>query len=149
MILAPTQSDCAPADLPRRICPHMVCQYDTFLKGFLNFDILIEKCNRNWSYVRKLVCKTSTKPVTEHTQSWLRKGVQALSYELWLLYRTVRFIAEEWELYYLMIRTESVLCSLPTQTCNYHCNKIYLRQISVKLFSVHTHNYIRLLRYCR
>ncbi len=24
-----------------------------FKKGFLNFDILIEKCNRNWSYVRK------------------------------------------------------------------------------------------------
>ncbi len=31
-----------------------VCQYDKFLIFFfLNFDILIEKCNRNWSNVRK------------------------------------------------------------------------------------------------
>ncbi len=33
----------------------MVCQYHTLKSFFLNFDILIEKCNRLWSNVRKLM----------------------------------------------------------------------------------------------
>ncbi len=31
-----------------------------FKRIFKNFHILVEKYDRNWSYVKKLLCKTST-----------------------------------------------------------------------------------------
>ncbi len=42
--------------LTLRRSAHAQAEHAThFLKGFLNFDILIEKYNRNWSYVWKLM----------------------------------------------------------------------------------------------